>query len=125
MTRFEQEIKGLLGERWQKSAEADMQMKVEYAHKNATVDENGVIRWKINNSCLMDDYCEILEYANYNFNREATNQARDIQVAKEIREYRESQNNYKYSNEELAEMRNAFGAGETIVNVLTGEEIVL
>ncbi len=97
--------------------------KVAEADSNAIIEEDGAIKWKSNGRYLMDDYCEVLEHAGYNFSRKATEIKRDKQVAKEIEEYRK---NYTGpSAEELAEMRAEFGRGQVIVNVLTGTKIRL
>lgn len=92
MTRFQQEITGLLGAYWQQNAEKELKAAVESAARDATVDENGAISWKSNGSYLMDDFCEKLEFAGFPFSREATRAARDAQVAEELAEYRR---NYK------------------------------
>ena len=135
MTRFMQEISGVLdrevAERqnkpndhyWETNAKKNVEYCVNEANSNATVDDMGVIRWKSNNRCLMDDFCEILEYANYPFSRTNTAEARHIEVQKDIEEMRK--NTHKPSEEELCEMRNAFGEGVTIVNVLTGQKYKL
>ena len=123
MTRFEREITGQLGEYWQKDAEKEVQRAVAEADRNAIVDENGAIKWKSNGSYLMDDFCEKLEYAGYPFSREATKNARDIQVHRELNEYRKNQK--APSPEELEAMRAAFGEGTTIVDVLSGRTIQL
>lgn len=123
MTRFEKEITGQLGAYWQQSAEKDVQEAVKHANEAATVDENGAISWKSNGSYLMDDFCEKLEFAGYPFSREATREARETQVAAELAEYRK--NRRAPSAEELREMRKAFGAGTTVVDVLSGETIQL
>lgn len=96
---------------------------VEKATKDAIVEEDGAIKWKSNGRYLMDDFCEKLEYAGYDFSREATKLARDAQNSRFIEEYRKS---YKGpSTEELSEMRAAFGRGTKVVNVITGETIQL
>jgi cytochrome c553 len=53
----------------------------------------------------------------------ATADAREINDAKNIAAYIESQKNRSAEQraEELFEMRAAFGAGEKVVNVITGE----
>jgi len=123
MTRFQQEITGLLGAYWQQNAEKELKAAVESAARDATVDENGAISWKSNGSYLMDDFCEKLEFAGFHFSREATRAARDAQVAKELTEYRR---NYKGPTEaELEEMRSTFGEGTTVVDVLAGVKIHL
>lgn len=65
MTRFQQEITGLLGAYWQQNAEKELKAAVESAARDATVDENGAISWKSNGSYLMDDFCEKLEFAGF------------------------------------------------------------
>lgn len=142
MTRFLQEISGKLDKEvverkrlrgetvsnphyWEESAKRELENKMNEASEKAVVDENGVIRWKSNNRCLMDDYCEILEYGGFDFSREATAKARSVEDAKFIKEYRESMKNHVYSDEEMAEMRNAFGEGTKVVNVISGKEIML
>ena len=123
MTRFQQEINGELGQYWKNHAEKEVERAVRKADELAIVDSNGAIRWESNGSYLMDDFCEMLEYAGYQFSRKATAKARNIQVKKVLREY---ELQYTGPNtEELAEMRAAFGTGETIVDVITGDVITL
>ena len=123
MTRFQQEINGELGQYWKNHAEKEVERAVRKADELAIVDSNGAIRWKNNGSYLMDDFCEMLEYAGYQFSRKATAKARNLQVKKVLREY---ELQYTGPNtEELAEMRAAFGTGETIVDVITGDVITL
>lgn len=119
MTRFEQEISGALGEFWKKDAEKAVKRAVEQADAEATVEDDGAIRWNSNGSYLMDDFCEKLEYAGYPFSRSATQEKREAQVTRELAEYRASR--HAPTAEERAEMRAAFGEGATVVNVLTGE----
>lgn len=123
MTRFEQEITGALGEWWKSHAEKEVQRSVQEADELATVDENGAIKWNSNGHYLMDDFCERLEYAGYNFSRETTAKARDLQNNAFIAEYR--RNYQEPTEEELFEMRAAFSEDATVVNILTGREIHL
>ncbi len=71
----------------------------------------------------MDDFCEKLEYAGYSFSRRATAKKREAEDAESLARYRE--NHTGMSAEEIAEARAAFGAGTTVVNVLTGEKFIL
>ena len=123
MTRFQQEITGELGQWWKNHAEKEVERAIREADELAIVDSNGAIRWKNNGSYLMDDFCEMLEYAGYQFSRKATAEARNIQVKKCLKDYRMNYNGT--SAEELLEMRSAFGAGETVVDVITGDVITL
>lgn len=123
MTRFEREISGSLGAFWKKNAEEEVKKAVAQAEKDATVEADGAIKWNSNGRYLMDDFCEKLEYAGFDFSREATAKKRDAQNEESLAEYRR---NYKgLSAEELAEARAAFGEGTTVVNVLTGDKTVL
>jgi len=134
MTRFEQEISGLLDRQvaerkgtenthyWERSAKAEVEKAVKEANEKAIVEEDGAIRWKTG-SYLMDDFCEKLEYAGYAFSRSATREARDRQVSEELKAYRSQKRGY--SSEEIAEMRAAFGSGQVIVDIITGERITL
>ncbi len=123
MTRFEREISGSLGAFWKKNAEEEVKKAVAQAEKDATVEADGAIKWNSNGRYLMDDFCEKLEYAGFDFSREATAKKRDMQNEESLAEYRR---NYKgLSAEELAEARVAFGEGTTVVNVLTGDKTVL
>lgn len=123
MTRFEREISGSLGAFWKKNAEEEVKKAVAQAEKDATVEAGGAVKWNSNGRYLMDDFCEKLEYAGYDFSREATAKKRDAQNEESLAEYRR---NYKgLGAEELAEARAAFGEGTTVVNVLTGDKTVL
>lgn len=123
MTRFEREISGSLGAFWKNHAAEEVKKAVAKADAEAEVDMDGAIRWNCNGRYLMDDFCEMLEYAGYPFSREATGKKRDTQNAEELAEYRR---NYKGLDEEtLVEARATFGEGATVVDVLTGEKTKL
>lgn len=123
MTRFYKEISGDLGAYWQKDAAKRVHDYVEEAKVQAEVDSNGAIRWKSNGNYLMDDYCEILEYADYPFSREATRIARDAQVTEQLAAYIENQ--CVMTDDYVAEMRAAFSSGITVRDVITGQEYKL
>ena len=123
MTRFEKELKGQLGEYWKADAEKRVaKAKAEVEAGRITIDENGVARNCIGR-VLMNDMVEVLSHTGVKFSVEATHKAREEYVMKEVAEYIER--NYKPSEEEKAEMRNAFGPGTTVVNVLTGKKTKL
>ena len=123
MTRFQQEISGALGQWWKEQAEKELEDAVRKADADAIVEPDGAIKWKKSGNYLMDDLCEQLEYAGYSFSREATSKARDIQNNKFVEEYK--QNYTGPTEEELFEMRAAFGEGKTVVDVITGNAIQL
>lgn len=124
MTRFEQEISGLLGAYWKASAERELAgIRADLSAGKITIDANGVAR-NCAGRVLMDDMAEKVEWATTDIDRKATAAAREIEVAQELAEYRASRQN-GYSAQELNEMRAAFGPGATVVDVLTGAEIRL
>lgn len=124
MTRFEREISGSLGAFWKAEAEKELsKIREDLAAGRITIDANGVARNCIGRA-LMDDMAEKVEWVTEAINREATAAAREIEVAKSAAAYRESRRN-GYSAEEMNEMRAAFGAGATVVDVLTGQTITL
>ena len=123
MTRFQKELSGQLGEFWKKDAEKELdKVRAELANGEITIDENGVARNCIGR-VLMSDMLEKLTYVTDKVNAENTKAARDEEVSRELEEYRR---NYKGpSEEELLEMRAAFGAGTEVVDIITGQRIQL
>ena len=67
----------------------------------------------------MSDMLEKLTYETNEVDEEATKAAREEEVSRSLAEYR--RNARPSSQEELDEMRAAFGEGQTVVNILTGE----
>lgn len=123
MTRFERELSGALGAYWKNSAEKELEeIRKDLAEGKITIDENGVARNCIGR-VLMSDMLEKLTYVTDEVDEEATKAARDEEVTRSLAEYR--RNAKPASEEEINEMRAAFGEGQTIVNILTGERITL
>ena len=123
MTRFERELSGALGAYWKNSAEKELEeIRKDLAEGKITIDENGVARNCIGR-VLMSDMLEKLTDVTDEVDEEATKAARDEEVTRSLAEYR--RNAKPASEEELSEMRAAFGEGQTIVNILTGERITL
>lgn len=123
MTRFERELSGALGAYWKNSAEKELEeIRKDLAEGKITIDENGVARNCIGR-VLMSDMLEKLTYVTDEVDEEATKAARDEEVTRSLAEYK--RNAKPASEEELSEMRAAFGEGQTIVNILTGERITL
>ena len=123
MTRFEKELSGALGAYWKNSAEKELEeIRKDLAEGKINIDENGVARNCIGR-VLMSDMLEKLTYVTDKVDEEATKAARDEEVTRSLAEYR--RNAKPASEEEISEMRAAFGEGQTIVNILTGERITL
>ena len=125
MTRFEQELNGMLGDYWQKEAERELaKIAEEIKNGKITIDENGVA-YNCIGRVLMDDMAEKVAHVDSRINLKATEEARLEEVEKSIAQYREARKNYRRSEEEMYEMRAAFGTGTTVIDLLTGEEITL
>ncbi len=123
MTRFQKEISGELGSWWQKHAKEEVARLVEEVKTEATVDEDGAIKWNSNGHYLPADCCEKLAWARYEFSQHATQIKRDAQESEFIAQYKA--NAKPPSEEELAEMRSVWGPGTTVVDVISGKEITL
>ena len=122
MTRFEKELSGALGAGWKASAERELEkVRKEFEEGKITVDENGVARNRIGR-VLMDDMLEKLTYITDTVDEEATKAARAEEVSRSLEAYRKK---HRTSEEEKAEMRAAFGAGSTVVDIIKGERIRL
>lgn len=123
MTRFMKEYNGMLGEFWKQEAEKELaKVKAELDSGKITIDKNGIARNSIGR-VLMSDMLEKLALVTDQVNVEATAQARDEEVARELKAYRESKKTY--TEDELNEMRAAFGPGAKVRDIFTGEEITL
>ncbi len=123
MTRFEQELSGVLGEFWKKEAKKELaNVKAELEDGKITIDEAGVARNCIGRA-LMNDMLEKLLLVTDRVSAEATRKARDIEVKKAIDEYKEYRTKEGYSEEELKEMKAAFGPGTRVVDILSGKTI--
>lgn len=123
MTRFMEELNGMRGDFWQKEAQKEIEkVKAELAAGKITIDENGIARNCIGR-ILMSDMLEKVALVSDEVDVEATTKAREEADRKSIEEYKRSRKGY--SEEELNEMRAAFGKGTTVRDIFTGEEITL
>lgn len=103
-------------ERLDKLAE---QLKTEATYRN------GVGIWNRSGNHLPIDVAEFAEYLGLPIDLNKHQKAYDEATSEFFAEYRERMKNHKYSNEELYEMRAAFGAGTEVVNIITGKKIKL
>lgn len=123
MTRFEKELSGALGAYWKKEAEKELaNIRKDLDEGRITIDKFGVARNCVGRA-LQNDMLEKVLMVSDKVNVEATRAARDEETAKVIEAYRASYTGP--SEEELFEMRAAFGTGTTVVDVLTGKKIKL
>ena len=123
MTRFEKELSGALGAYWKKEAEKELaRVEKDLEEGRITIDENGIARNCIAR-ILHDDMLEKVAMVSDKVNVEATRDARDEETAKVIEAYRASCTGPR--EEEMFEMRAAFGTGTTVVDIFTGKKIKL
>ena len=124
MTRFEQEYSGALGNYWRESARKEIErLQAKADAGEILVDENGAARWKSNGRALPADCAEKLSYTTLDFSLEATAAKRDEETARSLESYR--RNYTGPAEEERMEMRAAFGAGTTVVDIISGAQIRL
>ena len=123
MTRFERELSGALGAFWKKEAEKELaRIEKDLENGKITIDEKGIARNSIGR-VLMSDMAEKVSYITDRIDLEATKEARSEAVSQELTALRN--NARPATEEEKDEMRAAFGKGQTVVNILTGERINL
>ena len=123
MTRFERELSGALGAFWKKEAEKELaRIEKDLESGKITIDEKGIARNSIGR-VLMSDMAEKVSYITDRIDLEATKEARSEAVSQELTALRN--NARPATEEEKDEMRAAFGKGQTVVNILTGERINL
>lgn len=85
----------------------------------------GIVRWKSNDNIPPTDILEFWDHIGKSFDLEKSKSLDEEESTKFLEEYRKSQENRQYSEEELFEMRAAFGEGETVINVFTGKKTIL
>jgi hypothetical protein len=119
-TRIIREWLGKEGTFWKNRADASVKQYFEEAS-----DVDGVIRWKSNGKVPPQELIELWAYVGlvdqWTFIRSM--KTRDAEQSASLKKYAEA--NQGYSQEQLFEMRAAFGAGATVVNAITGEKITL
>ena len=121
--RFVRELNGDFGIMWKRNAEHEIEItKEEFNNGEITIDDNGIARNCIGN-ILMDEKAYMVSLFNNQINLKATSDARSAEVRQFIHDYCTKKRSR--SNEELSEMRSAFGEGTTVVDVLTGERVVV
>lgn len=117
-TRFEMNLNGHFGEYWQKNAREEIAKMIQkYESGQLVIEADGAGRWKSSGHYIPDDCAVVAVYAGIPIDRDATERARDRENAEFFKSIKPRQP----SAEEMAEMRNAFGAGAEVVNVLTGQ----
>lgn len=91
------------------------------------IDGEGIVRWISNGNIPFDDILEKFQYEGRisAFNLEISSLTRANETASFLMSYREQMKNHVPDEEEMYEMRSAFGEGTTVVNVITGNKVTL
>ena len=85
-----------------------------------------IVRWKSNDSIPPYDLLILWNGAGNNeFSLEKSIEQRIIEVSAEIEAYRKAQAGRVRTEEELAEMRAAFGEGTIVVDLISREKIII
>ena len=131
MTRFMGEITGVFGDYWVISARKDVaKMRERFYNGEIIIENDGAVKWVSSGNYLPEECAQMLAYALTDaedpvFSLVNTEKKRNAQDEEFLTRYTESRKNARLSPEERYEMECAFGKGETIVNILTGERITL
>lgn len=123
---FQLELEGKFGPwRQQSAVEQIKEMEERYEKREYTI-ENGAALWECGNYLPMDCLVAVIN-GKYGHLVDVENHERllDEQNTKSIQEYKERMKNHVYSEEELFEMRAAFGEGVEVVDVISGNKIRL
>ena len=125
---LEKRLSGAYGAFWQKEAKkqvADMQTKAD--NGEIIFEINGAVKWVSSGNYLPEECVELLLHTAYadKVDPDITALARKVQTHEQLERYRESRKNYVPSDEELYEMRAAFGEGTTVVDVITGQRFTV
>lgn len=117
-------IEGLNSSAYKFQQEESERMNAQF-ETDAGVSPEGVVRWKSNNNVPPSDVLEFWKHLGKSFNYELSVQVSEEEDRTFLQEYRKRKENHQYSEEERFEMRNAFGAGATVVDVITGKRTIL
>ena len=119
MTRFQMELSGKLGQFWQNEAQKELErVKLDLETGRITVGVDGVARNYLGRALSNDMLEKLVMVApeEVKFFLKPTQRARKAEVEEALQQYASRQP----SDEEMHEMRSAFGAGTTVVDVLSG-----
>ena len=134
-TTFARDLAGLNGKGLEQCAKETVKH-VEEAFYNGEIifEGDGAMKWESNGHYLPEECAEAIAFIRNDANTtteqyklilnasvEATKEKRDKQNDEFIAEYRERNKNRVLSAEEQYEMRAAFGAGEKVVDCITGQ----
>ena len=91
--------------------------------KNTAYLQNGVLRWVTSGNVPFDDMVQKFIADGFKVDAEACRAARNDDLNEVAVNYRKQREEYGYSDEEMFEMRAAFGEGVPVVDLFTGKVI--
>ena len=99
----------------------------DYVNGKLFIDQHGIARWWSNKSVIPRECYEYLAYSNIcpRLYFVKNDKEREKETQEFLKGYKERMKDYTPSQEELAEMRGAFGPGKEIVDFITGKKIQL
>lgn len=122
---FQNELKGIRGGRHFDWLERDTQKELEKRQNEINEGRvyfvDGVAYWQSSNRTVPNDIVVQFLMLTDAIDIDKHETAHDNEVTESIREYKEQMKNYVPSEEELFEMRSAFGEGTEVVDVITGK----
>ena len=123
---FNLELDGKFGQWRQQSAVDQIKEMEERYEKHEFTVENGAAMWECGNYLPMDCLAAVIN-GKYGYLIDVDEHERllDKQQSESIRRYKERMKNHVYSEEELYEMRAAFGESVEVVDALSGNKIRL
>lgn len=125
---LEKRLSGAYGSFWKETAEKQVaKMQADAENGEIVFEPNGAVKWAKSGNYLPEECVELLLHTTFadKVDVDVTTLARKVQDAETIAKYREARKNYVPDDEELYEMRAAFGEGTTVVDVITGQRITL
>lgn len=124
MSRFTKELAGFYGETWRQNAIKEMEKAKIAFYEQAYVDSEGIVRWKSNNRQPPEDMLEKMSMAGCPFNKAYNDEVREAENALFFEEYRKKRKR-AVSQSEMYELEAAFGKGTKVVDVITGESVIV
>lgn len=124
MTRFQMELSGKLGQFWQNEAQKELErVKLDLEAGRITVGVDGVARNYLGRALSNDMLEKLVMVApeEVKFFLKPTQRARKAEVEEALQQYA----SLEPSDEEMHEMRSAFGTGTTVVDALSGRRYAL
>lgn len=112
-----------------KNQKLDVLKTIQHIREQAYI-KDYVAYWKNNNRVMPEEYAYLMAYMEIEIDGKFINLkkhllAEEDSVRQSLQEIYDAEVNHKYSDEEMFEMKAAFGEGAMVVNILTGQKVKL